>query len=293
MAVKNQSTVAMSARYTTDSVISEDSTPMGYRQLGHGPGVVVLHGAASSGYNHTQLAEALADTFTLYLPDRGRGLSGPFGKDYSVQTEVENLDALLTKTGAHNVFGVSSGAIIALQAALTLPAIHNLAIYEPPLLVQDPAAVLTRFDKEMAQGHEAAALVAVMKAAQMGPPIFNYLPNWLLVLLTKMMMAGEDQNPQGEYVTMRKLAPTLHDDSQLIVEMSGRLESFKGIQANVLLLGGSQSLAYLRHGLDTLEKVLPVAQRIEFPGLGHAASWNTDRGGQPEPVAEALRRFFV
>ena len=176
----------------------------------------MLHGAASSGYNHLQLAEALADAFSVYLVDRrGRGLSGPFGSDYSIGKEVEDLDALLVATGAHHVFAVSSGAIIALQAALTLPALQKVAIHELPLLVKDPAAALARFDQEMAKGNEAAALALAMKAAQMGPRVFNVLPLWLLERLTKMMMAGEDKKPKSEYVTMRALAPTLHYDCSL------------------------------------------------------------------------------
>lgn len=103
---------------TTGAVISKDGTTIGYRQLGQGPGVVVLHGTMSSGQNHSQLAEALADDFMVTLPDRrGRGLSGPHRGDEGIQSEVEDLDALLTKTGAHQVFGVSSGAIIVLQPA--------------------------------------------------------------------------------------------------------------------------------------------------------------------------------
>src|SRR5262249_38196229 len=88
--------------YTTSSVTSHDGTTVGYRQLGHGPGVVLLHGAMESAHSHMQLAWALADAFTVYLPDRrGRGLSGPHGDDYGIQKEIEDLDALLTKTGAH------------------------------------------------------------------------------------------------------------------------------------------------------------------------------------------------
>ena len=281
---------------TTASVTSKDGTTIGYRQLGHGPGVVLLHGTMSSAHNHVQLAEALADTFTVFMPDRrGRGLSGPYSKDYSVQRDVEDLDALLTETGAHNVFGVSAGGIICLQAARTLPAIHRAAIYEPPLFIDSsaPAAVLTRFDKEMAQGRVAAALITAMKGAQMGPPVFNVMPRWLLERLTKMAMAGEDKKANGDYVPMRMLAPTLHYDFQLVVETSGTLEGFRAVRAEVLLLGGSKSPAYLKVALDALQKVLPQASRIEFPGLDHAASWNTDRGGQPEPVAQELRRFFA
>lgn len=294
--IKHQSTVAAREPCTTNFIASKDGTPIGYCQLGHGPGLMLLHGSLSSGQNHIQLAEALADAFTVYLPDRrGRGLSGPYSKEYSIQKDVEDLDALLTKTGAHNVFGVSSGAIILLQAALALPAIHKAAIFEPPLFMNNsvPIAVLTRFDKEMAQGKVAAALITGMKGAQMGPPIFNVIPRWLLELLTSRWMASEDEKAKGGYVPMRTLAPTLHYDFQLVADMSGKLERFRAIRAEVLLLGGSRSPSYLKAALNTLEKVLPQAKRVEFPGLGHAASWNTDIGGQPQRVAEELCRFFT
>ncbi len=247
-------------------------------------------------HSHMQLAEALAEAFTVYVPDRrGRGLSGLYSEDHSIQKEVEDIEAIIAKTGAHNVSGVSSGGIICLQAALTLPAIHKAAIYEPPLFINSsvPTAVSTRFDKEMAQGKVAAALVTGMKGAQMGLPIFNVMPRWLLERLTKMAMAVEDKKAKGDYVTMRMLAPTLHYDFQLVVEMSGALENFKAMPAEVLLLGGSKSPDYLKVALDALEKVWPHVKRIEFPGLNRAASWNTDRGGRPEPVAQELRRFFA
>lgn len=257
--------------------------------------MVVLHGTMSSAHNHMQLAEALAHAFTVYLPDRrGRGLSGPYSDDYSVQKDVEDMDALLTKTGAHNVFGVSSGGIICLQAALTLSAIHKTAIYEPPLFIDSaPTAVLARFDKEMAQRKVAAALITGMKGAQMGPPIFNLMPRWLLERLTSIAMAREDKKTEGDYIPMRALAPTLHYDFQLVVEKSGKLGSFGAVPTDVLLLGGSKSPAYLKVALGALERILPHVKRIEFPGLDHAGSWNTDRGGDPEPVAQELRRFFT
>jgi pimeloyl-ACP methyl ester carboxylesterase len=145
--VKNQLARSVIEDYTTCFVTSKDGTTIGYRQLGQGPALVLLHGHMESAQSHIQLAEALATNFTVYLPDRrGRGLSGPYGKDYSIQKDVEDMDALLTKTGAHYVFGVSSGGIIWLQAALSLPSIHKAAIYEPPLLINGslPIAWLTR-----------------------------------------------------------------------------------------------------------------------------------------------------
>jgi pimeloyl-ACP methyl ester carboxylesterase len=287
--------VAALERSITGSVISKDGTTIGYRQLGRGPGVVVLHGAMESAQSHRQLAEALAATFTVYLPDRrGRGLSGPYGNDHRVERDVEDMDALLTKTGAHDVVGVSSGAIIWLQAALTLPAIHHAAIFEPPLMVNGsaPVAWLTRFDEEIAQGKVAAAMITGMEGAQMGPPILNLMPRWLLERLTTMMLASEEKKASGDDVTMRMLAPTLHYDFQLVIEMEGALESFRALRPEVLLLGVSKSPAYLKAALDALEKVLPHVRRVEFPGLGHEASGNTDRRGQPGRVAQELLRFF-
>jgi len=280
----------------TGSITSKDGTTIGYRQLGHGPSVVVLHGIMESAQSHMQLAEGLADTFTVYLPDRrGRGLSGPQGSDYRLEKEVEDLDALLTKTGAHYVFGVSAGAIVCLQAALTLPAIHRVAIFEPPLIIDDSVstAFVERFDKEMAQGKVVSALVTAMKGSQMGPPVFNVMPRWLLELLTKMMTASEEKKAKADDVTMRMLASTLHSDFQLSVETKGALESFKAIRADVLLLGGSKSPAYFKVALDALEKVLPHAKRTEFTGLNHGASGNANRGGKPKLVAQELRLFFA
>ena len=204
-------------------------------------------------------------------------------------------DAEKKEIAAHCVFALSSGAIILLRAALTLSAIHKAAIFEPPLFSDSatPAAVLRRFDQEMAEGKVAAALVTGMKGSQMGPAIFNAIPRWLLERLANMAMTGEDKKAQSDYVPMRALAPTLHYDFQLVVEMSGKLESFRDIGAEVLLLGGSKSPAYLKVALDALEKFLPQAKRVELAGLGHAASWNADRGGRPERVARELCRFFA
>ena len=63
--------------HATGSAVSADGTTIGYRQLGRGPGIVVVHGSRSAGYYHLPLAEALADVFTLYLLDRRGRWHGP------------------------------------------------------------------------------------------------------------------------------------------------------------------------------------------------------------------------
>jgi pimeloyl-ACP methyl ester carboxylesterase len=295
LSVTASSAVATGEGFRIGSVTSKDGTAIGYRAFGCGPGVVLVHGTMSSGRHHTQLAEALGDNFTVYVPDRrGRGLSGPYRPADGIQQDVEDLQALIAATGAHNAFGLSSGAIIVLQAALTLDGIHKAAIFEPPLLnnASEPAATLRRFDREMAEGNVAAALITAMKGAQMGPPIFNLMPRWPLEKLTARYMASEARKPTNGYATMRELAPSLHYDFKLVMEASGRVDAYRGLHADLLLLGGSKSPAFLKAALDRLERAVPGARRVVFPGLDHAASWNEDRGGHPAPVARELRRFF-
>ncbi|HLY14926.1 MAG TPA: alpha/beta hydrolase [Candidatus Limnocylindrales bacterium] len=280
----------------TGWVTSQDGTRIGYHQLGSGPGIILVHGAMESGLSHLELARQLADQHTVYLPDRrGRGLSGPFGSGYALHSEVEDLKALLVATGTRDVFGVSAGGLIALQAALELPAIERVAAFEPALSIDGsaPTAFLVDFDRQIAAGRTAAALVTGMKAAQMGPPIFNRIPSVVIEQLTRLMMAAEDRKAGPGDVTMRKLAPTLHYDFQLVAETEPSVRSFGAIRPAVLLLGASQSPAYLKLALDTVAGLLPGARRVEFAGFDHGASGNRNRGGHPVQVAHELREFFA
>jgi pimeloyl-ACP methyl ester carboxylesterase len=238
--------IATAAALETGAVTSRDGTTIGYRRLGVGPGLVVLHGAMESSRSHVQLAEALADAFTVYLPDRrGRGLSGPYPAEYSVRTEVEDMAALLATTGAQCVFGVSCGAIIWLFAALELPGIRRAVIFEPPLLIDEARStpLVRRFDEEIAQGRVAAALITGMKAARLAPPAFDRIPRWVLERLTASMLASEDKRASSDDVTMRMLAPTLHYDFELVRGAQGALDRFAAITADVLLLSGTATPA--------------------------------------------------
>ncbi|HUB08811.1 MAG TPA: alpha/beta hydrolase [Myxococcales bacterium] len=278
----------------TGAVTSRDGTAIGYRRLGQGPGVVVLHGAFESSESHRELAEALADAFTVTLPDRrGRGLSGPFGDHPGVQQEVEDLDALLSESGARRVVGISSGAIVCLHAALALPALEKAVIFEPPLVLpRGAAALVARCDRELAEGRTAAALVTAMKASRMGPAVFDFAPRCLLEALAGAMLRGEERGAGPDAMTVRKLAPTLRFDFALALATDGQLERFEAIRAALLLLGGSRSPAFLKASLDGLHEILPAARRAVLPGLGHGALGNANRGGKPARAAEALRRFL-
>ncbi len=302
MAVKTVASATLNAKrqaVVTNTVTSNDGTTISYRQVGHGPGIVMLHGAMESSQSHMQLAKELADAFTVYLPDRrGHNLSGAIRKDYNMQKEVDDLDALLTKTDTHNIFGVSAGGIICLQAALKRLAIQKVAVYEPALIVNHSISTdfLPRYDREVAEGKTAAALITGMLGGQLGPSFMNRMPRWFLEFVTTRSMKSEDKSAKSDDVTMRMLAPTLHYDFQLVAEMAETVENFKAVDADVLLLGGSESPAWLKLALNVLEKVLPRVKRVEFPGLNHGSSSDlsaTNRDSHPEIVAQEMRHFFA
>jgi pimeloyl-ACP methyl ester carboxylesterase len=248
-----------------------------------------------SAQNLTQLAAILSRAFTVYLPDRrGRGLSGPFGSDYRMEREVEDLAALLAKTRALNVFGLSSGALIALQAALTLPVVEKVALYEPPLAIDgapSPMAWVSRYDEALARGDLASAMVACIKGTA-DPSMFTALPRFILTSLFRLAIrasANAVDAADAQAVPLATLIPTVHFDTRLAAEMAGTIDTFKSLRAEVLLIGGSRSADYLPIALAALAHVLPKARRVELSGLGHLAADNT---GKPERVASELRGFF-
>jgi hypothetical protein len=100
-------------------------------------------------------------------------------------------------------------------------------------------------------------------------------------------------NGTNYYLVFKELAPTLHHDGQVIAEMSGKQESFQGIHAEVLLLGGGKGTGILKTALDSVAKALLQAGRVVFPGLNNSSSWNADPRGNPKLIAQELRHFFL
>lgn len=281
----------MLAPMTTHAVHSHDGTRIGYSRIGSGPGLVLLHGALQSSRSFSRLAAELRDSFTVIIPDRrGRGLSGPPGDGYRMQSEVDDLAALLEATGAHYVFGLSSGALIALQAALDLPAIHKLAIYEPPLAVAgrpSPMEWIPAYEAAMARDDLPTALTAIVKGVGDPSPLTR-LPGFAFTPVLAAALWAQSWLGDERY-SLRRLIPTMRFDIALVREMAGRLSSFKALEVPTLLMAGTRSAPFLIAAVDSLEDVLPECQRIDFAGLGHVAA---DDGGQPERVAASLGEYF-
>ena len=85
-----------------------------------------------------RLAELLSSAFTVVHYDRrGRGDSGDTAP-YAVEREIDDIDALIQDAGGSaSLFGMSSGAVLGLDAAESGLAVAKLALYEPPFMVDD------------------------------------------------------------------------------------------------------------------------------------------------------------
>ncbi len=280
--------------YVFDRLPSADGTMIGYRKIGTGPGLILVEGAMSTAQNYDQLARALARDFTVYIPDRrGRGASPlEFTSAHTVKRDLEDLESLLTKTDAHFLFGLSSGAVIALEATRNFPAVHKVVLYEPPFYLHGmPSDLSARFSKEVQEGHLPSAFVTAVRIVKVGAP--PYVPRPFLEFGIWNQLRKEDKEGAGPYAPLRELIPSMRYDFKIVSEIGGDVEPFRSVQQEVLLLGGSKSPEYLISALDALQKVLPHAERTEFNGLDHSGTWNADKGGHPGVVAESMRRFFL
>ena len=276
--------------YETGVVFSADGTPIGYRRLGAGPGLILLSGGYLAAQHYMRLASALADAFTVYVPDRrGRGVSGPPGDQYGMDRECEDVAALLAESGAEFLFGHSSGGLIALEAGLTLPQVTRLAVFEPPLSEHGSisSAWIGEFDRQVARGKPAAALAAFLEADHLIPA---WWPPPLLVALLALYLRWEKRRVEPPDVSIESLLPLQRLDGLLVAELDSSRQCMAGMTAEVLLLGGEKSPRFLREVLDALHGTLPRSQRIELPRMGHEGP---SSDGQPDRVAQALRTFFA
>jgi pimeloyl-ACP methyl ester carboxylesterase len=121
-----------------EEVSSRDGTRIILESRGTGPAVVIVDGPATSRSfaPSMKFASLLADKFTVYTYDRrGRGASGATAP-YSVEREVEDLQAVITAVGGENVgvYGTLSGAVLALEAAAAgVTGLGQLVLREPRL----------------------------------------------------------------------------------------------------------------------------------------------------------------
>ncbi len=278
--------------YTKNSVISKDGTVIGYRQMGSGPGIILLHGGVNASQNLMKMGKLLSDEFTVYIPDRrGRGMSGSFGSDYSIEKEDQDLNALLNKTGAHYVFGTADGALFALHAAISLNSIHKVIAYEPLIFAGQPGldefkVVIKHLDKNIADNNIAKATVEITKDS--AAPI-RAIPDLVLVPLVKLIFWINKRNLKDDDVPYQDLIPVLGPELHVVEKTEGTIDEYKAVSAKVLLLEGSKTQSLLKNSMTEFYKVLPCSDLVELKGLNHDSAQDY---GKPEPIANEIKRFL-
>ena len=120
-------------------VTSKDGTTIAFDQIGNGPVVILVDSALADRTICAKLAKLLAKEFTVINYDRrGRGDSRDT-QPYAVERELEDIEALVDRAGGSAfIFGSSSGAVLALEAANKISSkIKKQILYEPPFIVDD------------------------------------------------------------------------------------------------------------------------------------------------------------
>ena len=276
----------------TDHVVSRDGTSIGYLRQGTGPGIVLVQGAMADVHAYRELALALSSSFTVITAERrGRGISPrPYTADHTIARDVEDLDAVMTATGATKLFGLSSGAVIALEATRTLPEVKQLAFYEPPFYRDGiDRDGIRRLNAEIERGQSAAALIDALIIAGTAPALIARAPRLVARALGRVVLAIQSRQP-GPASSLRDLLPSVRYDFHDVAERDGRIEEHASIDCPVLLLSGTASPAFLRTAIRDLAGIIPHARHVEFVGLGHDGPRN---GGGTEEISAALNTFFT
>jgi len=277
--------------YTKDFVISKDGTKIGYRQLGKGPGLILVHGGMMAAQNLMQLGALLADQFTVYIPDRqGRGQSQRHN-NFGLVSESEDIQALVNKTKAENIYGLSAGAVVTLQTGIIEKSIKKICLHEPPILVEETRTDwIAKYKEAMNKGNYGKAFMSIVKGTDDPSSLFNKLPSFIIVPLMNIAIKSESKKKNSDDVPLKPLIDAMFYDIKIIEDSEGIINEYKNITADVLLIKGQKSQPYLRTTIDKLSTALPKAKCVDLAGQGHTVSNN---GEKPALVAAELKRFFV
>ncbi|GAB3579504.1 alpha/beta hydrolase [Leifsonia lichenia] len=263
MTDKTASTVAP----TTGAVSSEDGTRIVYERSGTGPALVLVDGAlCSRAFGPARpLAALLADRFTVYAYDRrGRGESGD-RQPYAVQNEVDDLRAVIAQAGADtggevDVYGSSSGAGVALEAAAAGIPMRRLVTYEAPYIAdgwKDTSVDhLAAVQALLAQGKNGAA-VGYFLTKMVGAPVFMPAMMRLMPKVWKQLTA---------------VAPTLPNDIRVMDGFRLPTERLATIAVPTLVLVGSKAADPMREAQDALAATIPGARFGVLAGQTHQVS---------------------
>ena len=239
--------------------MSKDGTKIVYRKTGKGPIIILIDGAfCSKDFGPMpKLAPFLAEHFTVISYDRrARGESGDT-KPYQIEREIEDIETLIEQNGGSAyLFGISSGAILALLAVSHGLRVPKLALFEPPFvtnknLIRSPNAYqdLTRLIEEGKRGEAVKFyLRKVMGVPAILPFVLQLTPNW----------------PK-----MKANANSLPYDAAVCGDFEIPKNLVSAISIPVLVIDSLKSPEILRSAVAATVSALPNATRKSLKGSIH------------------------
>lgn len=251
-------------------VTSADGTRIAAERAGSGPPVLLVDGAfCYRGFGPMpKLAEALAREHTVtWFDRRGRGESGGAGGTPDpVEREIEDVRALLDDIGEPAfVYGISSGAALALRAVARLPdRVRALAVYEPPFALDgahtpSPPDFVAQIHARLAAADPDGATRLFMRAV--GVPTFAI---WMMRCMPWV------------WPKLRRAAPTLtHDfaalgDTQRGGPLPDELRAvLAAVRVPTLALAGGKSPPWMHHAVEVVAAGVPGARRDVVPASDH------------------------
>ncbi|HEV7963474.1 MAG TPA: alpha/beta fold hydrolase [Actinoplanes sp.] len=257
------------------TLTAPDGTTIGYEHTGGGPALILVDGALCyrAAGPLRSLAAQLQDTFTVYTYDRrGRGESTDT-MPYAVAREVEDLRALITQAGGEAyVYGISSGAALALTAAATGPGITKLALYEPPFLTEvDDGARAKEYTERL---HE------LLGAGRNGDAVALFMAH---VGIPEQAITGIRAQPG--WALLEAIGPTLAHDDDVLAGGSVPRDLTSAIAVPALVLSGGASPRGLQQAAEATADALPTAAHRTLDGQTHDVA--------PEALAPVLIEFFA
>jgi pimeloyl-ACP methyl ester carboxylesterase len=261
------------------TITSADGTTIRFDAWGDGQPLIMVDGATGHravSQTNAQVGELLGDEFRVYAYDRrGRGESGDT-PPYAVQREIEDLAALIAEAGAPAMLcGFSSGAVLALDAAVAGLPITKVAMFEPPFVVDDsrppgPADYVQRLDAAIASGRPGDAVELFLTGAVGMPAEF---------------VDGMRQSPF--WPALEEVAPTIAYDGRIMGStMSGAplpADRWAAVSAPVLVMYGRGTEPWLIAASRALADLLPTATLQAVEGAQHSVA--------ADALAPALRQF--
>ena len=256
-------------------VISKDGTRIAYEKSGSGPLLILVDGALCSRAfgPMPKLAQLLTGNFTVITYDRrGRNESSDT-QPYSVEREIEDMEALINNNGGSTfVTGFSSGAALALAAAAHGLDITKLALYEPPFMVDDaghhpPTDSLQQLQTMITENRRGDAVKFFMKDMVGLTAIFTFIMQLMPV-----------------WSKLKGVAHTLPYDVAILGDYSLPEKKAASVKMPTLISGGDKSQVTLQHAVKKLSEVMPNNELRMLKGQTHNVAGKA--------IAPVLIEFF-